>query len=107
MADYIGSTSGIIDYASSCEAKEFIIGTEQGVLYELRKKNPDKVFHLVSDNMFCHDMKKVTLEKVLSSLENMNYQMEVNDEVRNGANHSLNRMLELGSKKNTSKEDLR
>lgn len=98
MADYIGSTSGIIDYATSCEAKEFIIGTEQGVLYELRKKNPDKVFHLVSDNMICHDMKKVTLEKVLSSLENMSYQMEVNDEVRNGANHSLNRMLELGSK---------
>lgn len=98
MADYIGSTSGIIDYSISSDAKEFIIGTEQGVLYELRKKNPDKVFHLVSENMICHDMKKITLEKVLCGLENMDYPMEVSNEIRNGANHSLNRMLELGSK---------
>ncbi len=98
MADYIGSTSGIIDYATNSDEKEFIIGTEQGVLYELRKKNPDKVFHLVSDKMICHDMKKVTLEKVLHGLENLNHQMEVKDEIRNGANHALNRMLELGSK---------
>ena len=48
--------------------------------------------------MVCHDMKKVTLEKVLSGLENMSHQMEVSDDVRNGANHSLNRMLELGSR---------
>ena len=43
-------------------------------------------------------MKKVTLEKVLQGLENLNHQMEVSDEIRNGANHSLNRMLELGSR---------
>ncbi len=98
LADYIGSTSGIIDYATTSSTKEFIIGTESGVMYELRKKNPDKEFHLVSENMICQDMKKVTLEKVLVSLENMKYQMEVSDEVRNGANHSLNRMLELGNK---------
>ena len=98
MADYIGSTSGIIDYATEADAKEFIIGTEQGVLYELRKKNPDKEFHLVSESMICHDMKKVTLEKVLMGLEKLNYQMEVSDEVREGANYSLNRMLELGNK---------
>ncbi len=96
MADYIGSTSGIIDYATGSLAKEFIIGTEAGVLYELRKKNPDKAFYLVSEKMICHDMKKVTLDKVLAGLENMNHQVEVTDEVRNGANHSLNRMLELG-----------
>ena len=98
LADYIGSTSGIIDYATASNAIEFIVGTECGVLYELRKKNPDKIFYMVSDNMICHDMKKITLEKVLYSLENMDYQIEVKDEVREGANHSLNRMLELGSK---------
>lgn len=98
LADYIGSTSGIIEYATSSSAKEFVVGTECGVLYDLRKKNPDKKFYLVSDTMICHDMKKITLDKVLSSLENMNYQMEVSDEVRNGANHSLNRMLELGNR---------
>lgn len=98
LADYIGSTSGIIDYATSSLAKEFIIGTEAGVLYELRKKNPDKSFYLVSEKMICHDMKKVTLDKVLAGLENMNHQVEVTDEIRNGANHSLNRMLELGKR---------
>ena len=98
LADYIGSTSGIIDYATASDAEEFIVGTECGVLYELRKQNPNKVFHMVSDRMICQDMKKVTLDKVLSALENMNHQMEVSDEVRSGANHSLNRMLELGSK---------
>lgn len=98
LADYIGSTSGIIDYATSSDAKEFIIGTECGVMYELQKKNPDKIFHLVSDHMLCRDMKKITLEKVRNSLENMNNQMEVSAEVRKGANHSLNRMLELGNR---------
>lgn len=98
LADYIGSTSGIIEYATASSKKEFIVGTECGVLYELRKKNPNKIFHLVSDKMICHDMKKVTLAKVLYALENMDYQMEVSSEVRQAANHSLNRMLELGSR---------
>ena len=98
LADYIGSTSGIIDYATSSDRKEFIIGTEKGVLYELKKKNPDKTFHLVSDKMTCEDMKKVTIDKVLRALEHMNYEVLVTDEVRSQANRSLNRMLELGSR---------
>ena len=95
-AQYIGSTSGIIDYATKSECKEFIIGTENGVLYELQQKNPDKIFHLVSDKMVCMDMKKITVDKVLVALEDMTYQMEVTEQVRNDANKSLNRMLELG-----------
>lgn len=98
LADYIGSTSGIIEYASASASKEFIIGTEKGVLYELQTKNPDKVFHMASEKMICKDMKKVTLEKVLSCLEGMKNQVEVSDNLRNGANHSLNRMLELGNR---------
>lgn len=98
LADYIGSTSGIIDYVSDSDQKEFIIGTEKGVLYELKKKNPDKIFHLVSDKMICEDMKKITMDKVLKALENMDYEVLVTDEVRSKANHSLNRMLELGSR---------
>lgn len=95
-AAYIGSTSGIIDYATKSECKEFIIGTENGVLYELQQKNPDKIFHLVSDKMVCKDMKKITVDRVLAALEDMTYQMEVTEQVRNDANKSLNRMLELG-----------
>lgn len=98
LADYIGSTSGIIDYAKASEKREFVIGTEKGVLYELQKQNPDKVFHLVSKKMVCEDMKKVTIDKVLNALEKMDYEVLVTDEVRNKANHSLNRMLELGSR---------
>ncbi|MBQ9983643.1 MAG: quinolinate synthase NadA [Lachnospiraceae bacterium] len=95
-ADYVGSTSGIIDYATASDCKEFVIGTEEGVLYELRKKNPNKNFYVVSDHMICQDMKKITLDKIQKSLENMENQVEVNEKVREGANHSLNRMLELG-----------
>lgn len=98
LANYIGSTSGIIDYATSSTNKEFIIGTENGVLYDLEKKNPDKIFHLVSDKMVCKDMKKVSLDNVLAALENKRNPVLVSDEVREGANLSLNRMLELGSK---------
>ena len=98
QADYIGSTSGIIDYATASEKTEFIIGTEKGVLYELKKKNPDKVFHLVSENMVCTDMKKVTIDKVMKVLETMENPVEITDEKRGKAIYSLNRMLELGAK---------
>lgn len=98
LADYIGSTSGIIDYATASEKKEFIIGTEKGVCYELKKKNPDKEFYLADEHMVCEDMKKITLEKVLNALEFMDYEMNVSDEVCVRANQSLNRMLELGNK---------
>lgn len=98
LADYIGSTSGIIDYAAASDKEEFIIGTEIGVLYELRKKNPDKTFYMVSEHMVCEDMKKITLDKVLNALETMEHKVEINRETRMKANHSLNRMLELGSR---------
>ena len=64
LADYIGSTSGIIDFVAGDEGKEYIIGTEVGVLYELKKQNPDKNFYTLSDNQICADMKLVTLERL-------------------------------------------
>ena len=62
-ADYIGSTSGIIEYASESDAKEFIIGTEPGVMYELERRNPGKKFYPLVEGKVCPDMKKITLEK--------------------------------------------
>lgn len=94
-ADYIGSTSGIINYASESEASEFIIGTELGVMYELKRRNPDKKFYPLMPDQICEDMKKVTLEKVLECMENESGAVEVTDELRNSANASLDRMLEL------------
>lgn len=94
-ADYIGSTSGIINYATDSDALEFIIGTETGVMYELKQKNPDKKFYPLMPHQICPDMKKVTLEKVLECMENESGAIEVTDELRNSANASLDRMLEL------------
>lgn len=97
QADYIGSTSGIINYVTGSSDKEFIIGTETGVFYELKKKNPDKVFYTVKERQICEDMKFVTLDKVLSVLENEDNQVEVSDEVRAAAMRPLEKMLELSS----------
>lgn len=94
-ADYIGSTSGIINYASDSEASEFIIGTEPGVMYELKRRNPDKKFYPLVPGHVCQDMKKITLEKVLECMENESGAIEVTEELRNSANTSLDRMLEL------------
>ena len=95
LADYIGSTSGIIDYATNSDAKEFIICTEMGVLHQLTLKNPDKKFYSVGIRQFCPNMKKVTLEKVRDVLINENNAVAVSDKVRKKAGIPLARMLEL------------
>lgn len=95
-ADYIGSTSGIINYATKSEKNEFIIGTENGVLYELQMKNPDKKFYPLGKGQSCAGMKKITLEKVRDCLLNMTGEVQIGDTLRSQANKPLNRMLELG-----------
>ncbi len=97
LADYIGSTSGIIDFATANEAKEFIICTEMGVLYELKHKNPGKRFYSVGNHQFCPNMKRITLEKVADALEQMSNTIELEEDVRVRASKPLERMLELGS----------
>lgn len=94
-ADYIGSTSGIIDYSEKNEDKEFIVVTEIGVLYELQRRNPDKKFYFPEPLPICADMKKITLEKVWDCLENNLNQVEINEEIKEKALIPLNRMLEL------------
>lgn len=96
ISDYIGSTAGIIDYATASDKKEFIICTEIGVFYELKKKNPDKVFHPIMEEQICPDMKKITLDKIIQVLETGENQVEVSDEQRGRANVPLNNMLTLG-----------
>lgn len=95
-SDYIGSTSGIIDYAGKSSKKEFIICTETGVFYELVKNNPDKAFYPIMENQICSDMKKITLEKVIDVLEKGSNEVFVSDELRFQANKPLTTMLELG-----------
>lgn len=95
LADYVGSTSGIIRFATENEDKEFIIATEYGVEYELKKKNPGKTFYPLKPDMICQDMKMITLESVKNCLENMTNQVEVDEETAKMASIPLNRMLEL------------
>lgn len=95
LADMIGSTSEIINYAAKSTKKEFIIGTESGVFYELKQKSPDKYFYTVSDGQCCMDMKKVTLEKVRAALLYGQHVVEIGEELRIAANKPLNKMLEL------------
>ena len=81
LADYIGSTSGIIDYATKSEAKEFIVCTEEGVLYKLQQNNPEKKFYFPESVPVCPNMKKNTLEKVLHVLKTGENQVEVSEEL--------------------------
>ena len=94
-ADYIGSTSGIIDYATKSDKKEFIISTELGVLYQLKQNNPDKKFYAAGSVQICPNMKKVTLEKVRNCLRDGSGVVEVDEEKKEKSLKPLRRMLEL------------
>ena len=94
-ADYIGSTSGIIDFATNDDGQEYIIGTEIGVFYELEKKNPQKKFYTLRQSSKCTDMKSITLEKVLDVLENETNLVSVSESLREKALIPLEKMLEI------------
>lgn len=94
-ADYIGSTSGIINYATESDAKEFIIGTEMGVLYELQQKNQGKRFYFVGHRQYCPNMKRITLEKIKSVLENGDNEVILDEETSKKAKLPLEKMLDL------------
>lgn len=95
VSDFIGSTSEIIDYATKCDSEEFLIATETGVFYELEQKNPGKKFISVKSDQICPDMKKITVDNVLSALENLEPVVELEEDVRTKANTPLVNMLEL------------
>lgn len=95
LADYVGSTTGIIEFATNQNDTEFIIGTEVGVLCELKKRNPDKVFHFISVKQRCNEMKKVTLEKIINALEEGKGNVVLDQDVALKAARCLDRMLEM------------
>ena len=95
LGDYVGSTSGIIDYAKNDDCQEFIIATEMGVFHKLQKDNPNKKFYLVNDKQVCPNMKKITLEKILTTLQTFDNQVEMEESERLQALSPLEKMLEL------------
>ncbi len=95
MADFVGSTSEIIRYVTEREEKEWIVGTEVGVLYELERQNPDKIFYFPKTIPVCADMKRITLEKVLHVLKTGENRASVDETYAETAKKTLTRMLEL------------
>lgn len=95
MADVIASTSGMIRHAKESKHDSFIVGTEVGLLYPLRKANPGKSFYPASLAMECADMKKITLADIADSLENRTGEVKVPEEIRVPALKAVERMIAL------------
>lgn len=96
MADAVRSTSGMCRFARDSDARQFIVGTEVGLLYRLRKENPEKAFFPASEAAVCPNMKRNTLEKVLWSLEDLGHEVRVPEEVRSRARRALDAMVGAG-----------
>lgn len=95
LSDYIGSTSGIINYAKQSDAEEFIICTENGVRHKMEKENPGKRFYFTDTEPVCADMKKITPEKVLHVLKTGENEVQISEELRELSKRPLEKMLEL------------
>ena len=95
LADDVLSTSQMLKYAGKNPAKQFIIATETGIIHTLKKQNPSAEFIAASDRAVCPNMKKINLEKILWSLEDMQYEVEVAEETRIKARKALDRMVEV------------
>ena len=98
LADVICSTGGMFKHVKKSEKKEFIIGTESGMIYALAGENPDKKFYLPTQHLICANMKLTTLGWVLHSLENEVYEVKVSEDIAKKARKSLEKMLALTKK---------
>jgi quinolinate synthase len=97
LADEVKSTSGMIAYARDSKNREFIIGTEVGILHPLSKANPGKRFIPAHPGMVCTDMKKIGLREILSALESLAPEVKVPEEIRIRAKGAVDRMLAIPS----------
>lgn len=97
LADKVTSTSGICRFVQETDAVEIIVGTEIGIIHRLQKSNPNKVFIPVSEQAICPNMKLITLEKILKSLQEMAPEVKVTENIRIRAKASVDRMLAIGS----------
>ena len=95
-ADFVGSTSAIIDFAKCSDKKIFVIATELGIMHKLEadSKGGDKKFFMLSPSLICANMKKNRLEDVYISLRDEKYEIEVDEDIRFRAKETLDKMLE-------------
>jgi quinolinate synthase len=95
LADEVYSTGQMVKNAKKTTVKEIIIGTEVGMIYRLKKENPDKSFYPLREASLCYNMKKITLDKVLRSLENRQYRIVVPPEIAARARGAIEKMVQL------------
>jgi quinolinate synthase len=95
LANRVLSTSGIVKEVGNSASREFIIGTEKEIVQNLKRKYPDKKFYPASEKTYCYNMKKITLESILNSLQNMEYEINVPEQIRIKAKKALDKMLAI------------
>jgi len=95
LADYVGSTAGILNYTRNSPLQEFVIATESGISYAIRQARPEVRLIMASDELICPNMKSITLEKILNSIENHETVVTVPEEISKKAVLALERMIEL------------
>ena len=97
LADYVGSTTGIMDFAKNSDAKEFIIGTENSIVSHLQLECPDKMFYPLSKYLVCHNMKLTTIVDVLNCVKGISgEEIILEKDVMDGARRCIDKMIELG-----------
>lgn len=95
LADYIGSTAGMIKHVKGSPERKFIVGTEPGIIYRLKRDNPDKEFYVPTEHFICANMKLTTLGWLARSLEKQVYKITVPDNIAVKARRALEKMLEV------------
>ena len=94
IADEVLSTQGMVDFVGESDNKRFLIGTEEGILYRLKKENPDKEFYPAGTPKICQDMKRTTLDDVYLALKDEQYPIEIPNEIISSAKRALEAMLQ-------------
>ena len=95
LADEVKSTSGMLDFTRDAQNREFIIGTETGIIHTLQKQSPHKAFIPADDRMVCIDMKKIELDDIVRTLRTLSPVIEVEEDIRVRAYGAVKRMLQV------------
>jgi quinolinate synthase len=97
IADFVGSTAGMVDYAAKSTANSFIIATECGIMHSISSANPEKELVLAAEELICPNMKSITLQKILNSLETQQTVITVPEDIRVKAAVALEKMIAYSS----------
>ncbi|MDD5600828.1 MAG: quinolinate synthase NadA [Actinomycetota bacterium] len=95
IADEVTSTGGMLKYVKKSQKKNFIIGTEIGIIHRLKKENPNKNFYSAASNAICPDMKLINLEKIFLSLEDEKYEIKLQYDIITKAKSAIDRMISI------------